>query len=210
MCHSLHVLTLTQHLGVVYSRRHMTKQSDQENTEPPLPTTTINPEQFRKAYQQGFERTVRFVGSRGVYPGIAEETAQAAWTKGWQRRAQLRNPKKILPWINTIALNLLRGRKRKESREQELLETPDIRSRQAAMSARVDVARLLRQCGTTDRKLLGLHHMEGHTTAEAGRRCGLKPVAARVRLMRLRRRLRKKFLLPLTTARRASSMAAPA
>lgn len=153
---------------------------------------------------------MRFVGSRGVYPAIAEETAQAAWTKGWQRRSQLRNPKKLLPWINTIALNLLRGRKRKESREQELVETPDLRSRQAAVSARVDAARVLRQCGATDRKLLGLHHMQGHTTAEAGRRCGLKPVAARVRLMRLRRRLREEFALPLITARRDRSIAAAA
>ena len=170
----------------------MEQYVEQENNEPPL-TNTINSEQFRTAYQKGFEKTLRFIGSRGIHPAQAEETAQAAWMKGWQRRDQLRDPKKILPWINTIALNQLRGTKRKLCREEELVETADLRSRQSAMSARVDAARILGHCGEKDRKLLGLHHIEGHTTSEAGQRCGLKPTAARVRLMRLRQRLRDKF-----------------
>ena len=186
----------------------MEAHSELETVDPTLPTTTISFEQFGRAYQQGFERTVRFIGSRGIYPAIAEETAQAAWTKGWQRRAQLRNPKRILPWINTIALNLLRARKRKQSREEELVEMPDHRCRQAAMSAKVDAGRLLRHCDPTDRKLLGLHHLQGHTTSEAGRRCGLKPTAARVRLMRVRRRLRNEFRNHRSTGQRAHAMAA--
>ena len=184
----------------------METSTSQESTEPPLTPSNICADAFRRAYQRGFRKTVRFVGSRGIHPAQAEETAQAAWTKGWQRRAQLRDPKKIVPWINTIALNLLRGTKRKQSREEELVEMPDHRSRHAAMSAKVDAGRLLRHCDPTDRKLLGLHHLEGHTTSEAGRRCGLKPTAARVRLMRVRRRLRNEFRSHRSTGQRVHTM----
>ena len=65
-------------------------------------------EHYGKAYQKGFDRTVRFLVSRGLSYDAALDTAQAAWAKGWERREQLRDPNLVLTWTNSIALNLHR------------------------------------------------------------------------------------------------------
>ena len=49
-------------------------------------------EEYGKAYQRGFNLTVRFLVSRGLSYDAALDTAQAAWAKGWERREQLRDP----------------------------------------------------------------------------------------------------------------------
>ena len=61
-------------------------------------------EQYGQAYQKGFNLTVRFLVSRGFAYDSAQETAQAAWVKGWERLSQLRDPSMVLTWMNSIAL----------------------------------------------------------------------------------------------------------
>lgn len=63
---------------------------------------------FGQAYQAGFERTIRFLISRGAGRDGAQEAAQAAWVRGWERLHQLRNDDMLLTWVNTIALNIYR------------------------------------------------------------------------------------------------------
>jgi hypothetical protein len=42
-------------------------------------------EEYGTAYQKGYNLTVRFLVSRGLSYDSAQETAQAAWAKGWER-----------------------------------------------------------------------------------------------------------------------------
>ena len=70
-------------------------------------------EEYGTAYEHGFALTVRFLISRGLLTDAAEETAQAAWAKGWERLTQLRNEHMLLTWVNSIALNLYRSVRRK-------------------------------------------------------------------------------------------------
>ncbi len=71
---------------------------------------------YEQAYQQGFGRTVRFLCSRGVSMDNAEDLAQAAWLRGWQKLDQLRDEGVIVSWINAIAANYHRhGRQRRSS-----------------------------------------------------------------------------------------------
>ena len=65
-------------------------------------------EYFVDAYQKGFPLTVRFLLSRGLSHEVALDTAQAAWTKSWERREQLREPSLVRTWTNAIALNIYR------------------------------------------------------------------------------------------------------
>jgi DNA-directed RNA polymerase specialized sigma24 family protein len=41
--------------------------------------------------------------------------AQAAWTRSWEKRDQLRQPNLVLTWTNSIALNIYRCMLRRES-----------------------------------------------------------------------------------------------
>src|SRR6185437_12698289 len=69
-------------------------------------------EEYSQAYSVGFESTVRLLLSRGADRDRAREASQAAWAKGWECRHQLRQPRKVLAWVNTIALNIFRNLRR--------------------------------------------------------------------------------------------------
>ena len=72
-------------------------------------------EAYGKAYQHGFDRTIRLLLSRGARSECAREAAQAAWAKGWERIDQLRNESVVTTWVNTIALNCYRRVMRSET-----------------------------------------------------------------------------------------------
>lgn len=70
---------------------------------------------YGQAYESGFERTVRFLISRGAQEDRARETAQAAWVQGLERLCQLRDDSMVIAWVNTIALNTFRRVRRREA-----------------------------------------------------------------------------------------------
>jgi RNA polymerase sigma-70 factor (ECF subfamily) len=141
---------------------------------------------YGRAYQAGFKPTVRFLVSKGVPHDIAEETAQAAWTRGWERIDQLRDEAFLRTWINTIALNMYRRAAHVDSRTLPLLD----RTGEANVDiAAIDLASLLKYCSSSDRVLL-LHQLHGLTTSEIAREVGATETAVRIRLMRARRSAR--------------------
>jgi RNA polymerase sigma-70 factor (ECF subfamily) len=154
---------------------------------------------YGRAYQTGFKPTVRFLESKGAPHDIAEETAQAAWTRGWERIDQLRNEELLRTWVNAIALNMYRRAARNDRRRQPLID----RSGGANVDiAAIDLQRLLRCCCPSDRVLL-LYQLHGLTTSEMAREVGATETAVRIRLMRARRSARS-----ITEARLASRPAA--
>ena len=53
-------------------------------------------EDYALAYKDGYSKTVRFLASTGAPMELAEEVAQAAWARGWERLSQLRHAKALL------------------------------------------------------------------------------------------------------------------
>lgn len=154
-------------------------------------------EGYGKAYQRGFDLTVRFLVCRGIHYDCADEVAQAAWVRGWERLAQLRNESLVVTWVNAIALNVYRSLVRRERVKQFLIDQPDERS---SIDFAIDIGRVLSRCRTGDRDLLE-QHLNGVTTAEIAREKGVTETAVRIRLLRARRYVRsrmepKKFALP--------------
>ena len=147
--------------------------------------------EFGSAYEKGFHRTVCFLASRGLPDPEAQEIAQAAWTRGWERRCQLRDEGMIFSWINSIALNMSRNQFRRNARSQGLEETVDLRPGPSSASASADIDYLFSKCDKVDRSLLWMQAVGGFTTAEIGKHHGLKPSTVRVRLMRAKTRLRQ-------------------
>lgn len=145
-------------------------------------------EQYASAFDSGYKTTTRFLISRGVNRETAEETAQAAWVKGWEHRDKLLNPEKVLSWVNTIALNLFRGSFRRRDTAELPLEIPH--PLQISPVA-IDVRRALAKCAPADREMLEKYYLAGYTSAEIGRQNGCSGIAVRVRLLRLRRLIRQ-------------------
>ena len=145
-------------------------------------------EEYGRAYQYGYDLTVRLLVRRGVAPEIAREAAQAAWVRGWERLAQLRDDRLVVNWINTIALNLYRSRLREPAFE----ELPELRSAPRLNLAAIDMALILKICAPNDRRLLE-QQMSGVTTEEVAQRTGLTRTAIRIRWLRARRAARSRL-----------------
>lgn len=146
--------------------------------------------EYGTAFEQNFSKTIRFLLSRGANPELAEETAQAAWTRGWAHREQLRDPNCVGTWVNSIAMNLFRNSHRTAQRTQALTELPAPAT--SALDG-LDVGKVLDSCRQKDRLLLQFHYLYGYTTGEIGDRLGLTSTAVRVRLLRARRTLQKRL-----------------
>lgn len=140
-------------------------------------------ENYAQAYQRGFDYTVRLLVARGAQGDTAREAAQAAWVRGWERLAQLRNESMVNAWVNTIALNFLRRTLRNEGALQALTERP---SGGGIDFAAIDVARILSFCRPHERALLE-KYLQGMTMAELARENGVTETAIRIRIMRARR-----------------------
>ena len=146
-------------------------------------------DEYGDAYILGFERTTRFLMSRGVPPGHAEELSQAAWVRGWERLYQLRGESGVSTWVNTIALNLFRNEMRRERFAQPLVE---IQSNFRMDIASIDISRILSHCRPAERVLLE-HQLDGATMDEVARVFGVTRTAIRIRLLRARRAVRARL-----------------
>jgi DNA-directed RNA polymerase specialized sigma24 family protein len=143
-------------------------------------------ETYGQAYQQGFVKTVRLLCSRGASKDNAEDLAQAAWLRGWQKLDQLKDQAMVGSWVNVIALNCHRRYIQKESR---LLPLQEICGPIGIDATPVDANKILNACRPKDR-LLFAQQLEGLTTPEIARREGVTAATIRVRLLRARRAVR--------------------
>jgi RNA polymerase sigma-70 factor (ECF subfamily) len=150
-------------------------------------------EEYGNAYQRGFNLTVRFLVSRGLSYDAALDTAQAAWAKGWERRAQLRDPNLVLTWTNSIALNIHRTYLRREPQTQTL---PELAAPPRLNVAAIDAKRILNGCKPNDRIVLHSHYIEGYKVQEIAEQHGWTETAVRIRLLRARRSVEKKLSKP--------------
>ena len=133
-------------------------------------------EEYGAAYNKGFNLTVRFLVSRGLAYDAAQETAQAAWAKGWERLAQLRDPSMVLTWMNSIALNIHRSYIRREPLLQAL---PELSTPPKINLAAIDVRRILKTCKHNDRMVLQRHYLEGFKVQEIAQQLFLTPGTVR-------------------------------
>ena len=141
-------------------------------------------EEYGSAYKKGYVRTVRLLVTKGLSWDGAQEAAQAAWVKGWEKRGQLRDSGTVVPWINTIALNMHRSSLRHGPFLQELPEMPAPVERHLA----IDVQLILQTCKKKDRIVLQRYYLEECGTHEIARTQGLSVTAVRLRLFRARRK----------------------
>ena len=148
----------------------------------------VTKEQYSDAFLKGFRRTVRFLMSRGAGSDAALEAAQAAWVRGWERLYQLHNESDVMPWVNTIAVNIYRAMLRGQSVLQPLPELCD--STGINLDA-LEIQRILDSCRPADRTLFE-HFLQGGTTREIAQEIGVTETAIRLKLFRARQAVRSR------------------
>jgi RNA polymerase sigma factor (sigma-70 family) len=145
---------------------------------------------FSNAYEIGLNRTIAFLLSRGIKYDDAQDVAQTAWLRGWERLLQLRDDRMLLPWVNTIALNHYRRTLRTMDRYEEWKPAYENASTTVLDCAAIDISRILDACKPKDRDLLEAH-LRGESPKEMAEREGVSPTAIRIRLLRARRSARE-------------------
>lgn len=145
-------------------------------------------QEYGSAYVKGYVLTARLLVARGLSWDCAQETAQAAWVRGWEKRAQLRDAKTLVKWINTIALNMYRSSLR---REPFLQDIPDVAAPPERHLAAIDAQLILQICKKKDRIVLQSYYLEDSKPEEIAQAQGSSVTAIRLRLLRARRGLAK-------------------
>lgn len=149
----------------------------------------LTAERFAGAYLKGMHQTVRFLLAKGAGRDLAEELAQAAWSRGWEARGQLQFEDRLLSWINTIAFHRLCSDRRQFARQAQLpadvldWQHPDT-------TTAVDAKILLAHCSPLERALLLERYVNGREMKEIAASRGLSEIAVRVRIHRCQRALR--------------------
>jgi DNA-directed RNA polymerase specialized sigma24 family protein len=145
-------------------------------------------EGYGQAYRQGFGRTVRLLRSRGASVDSAEDVAQMAWLRGWQKLDQLRDEGMVVSWVNAIAVNYHRRGSHDQARYQAL---PELCGHVGIDLAPLDAAKILTYCRPRERALFE-QQLGGLTTQEIAKKQGVSATAIRIRFLRARRAVRAK------------------
>lgn len=156
-------------------------------------------EDFRELYTRAFEdnglrRTVAVLTRLGARFESAEDLAQAAWSRGWEYRAQLRDPKRLVSWVASIAINMFRDDAVK-SRRFSPLTSPGFDPQIAPSTSvvRIDLDRILAEWPTRQRRLFDAVYVQGRSVDEVARSLGISTGAIHHRLSRIRAKLRREM-----------------
>jgi DNA-directed RNA polymerase specialized sigma24 family protein len=146
----------------------------------------VQSQDYGSAFESGYSSTRRFLLAHGAPLEDAEEIAQAAWVRGWECREQLRDPRMVSFWVNSIARNLFRARFRGP------LKVPidGLQPSYTMDLGALEIERLLDRCPRKDRNLLE-QSLAGYSAEEIARGAGITSTGIRVRLLRIRESLRK-------------------
>ena len=148
-------------------------------------------ELYAAVYQDGLRSTIRLLRSKGLLPEDAEEVAQAAWVRGWEAKDQLKRSDRVIPWVNSIAVNTMYNQKRRSQRIQQLDESKHRHASTPGLPARIDAENLLSRCSQLDRSLIIHRYVGGYEMDEIARIHGLTCVATRVRIHRAKVAMRQ-------------------
>lgn len=154
------------------------------------------------------EPAVRAYALRRVGPSVADDVVAEVFLVCWRRFEEV--PADALPWLLGIARNVLgtlrRGEHRRTALRGRLAEVEACAANELAGIGDGVLAAAMAQLSEADRELLLLIAWEGLSPRQLAVSLGLRPSAARVRLMRARRRLR----VALARVEAASSACVPA
>lgn len=157
---------------------------------------------FEELYAYYYPRVKGFCLRKTGNPALAEDIAQEAFARAFERITEFGGPKHFGGWVGTIAANLCTDHFRRKRNTEVSLDTDSDRGPAYEVDPirniqRQDTSRLVRlaleRLDPRQREALLLHEVKGMTCAAVGDQLGISEVAAESLLARARRRLRKEI-----------------
>jgi RNA polymerase sigma-70 factor, ECF subfamily len=137
---------------------------------------------------------------RGVVAGalgsgeVADDVCQEVFISAWRAIGSLRREEGFRAWLYTVTVNKIRSHIRKVRRSVEQPLPEDVpagneKNRSRAFDRREMLRAALEKLPAEYRDPLVIHYLDGKSCAETAAILGLRPVTARIRLLRGRRQL---------------------
>jgi RNA polymerase sigma-70 factor (ECF subfamily) len=126
----------------------------------------------------------------------AEELAQDAWVRAWERLGSFRGDATFGTWMHRLTVNLLLDRRRSDARWKKRLVSIDDEGREepaavtAPAGARLDLERAVRTLPDGARVVFLLHEVDGYKHREIADRLGVAVGTVKAQLHRARKLLR--------------------
>jgi RNA polymerase sigma-70 factor (ECF subfamily) len=150
---------------------------------------------FRALFDEHYRPVARYLLARGYQAADVDDLIAETFLIAWRRLDVVPAGRGAVPWLLTVARNVSRNAWRKSRRELAFLEeltTTTETSTELGVEERDDFVQVMRALGelkTLDRDLILLVAWDDLSPSEAGQVLGLRPVTARARLHRARKRL---------------------
>jgi RNA polymerase sigma-70 factor, ECF subfamily len=155
---------------------------------------------------RAFEGLYRRLGGR-VYgvclrmagdPGRAEELAQEAWVKAWERLESFRGESRFSTWLHRLTVNVILDGRRRDGRWRERFESLDDGPVENGSPAphpppglRMDLERAVATLPQGARTVFVLYDVEGYQHKEIAERLGVAEGTVKAQLHRARKLLRE-------------------
>jgi DNA-directed RNA polymerase specialized sigma24 family protein len=151
----------------------------------------MTPEDFGRAYQTGYQRTVRFLQKCAVDRDQAIEIAEEAWIKGLEHLPELHDENVVVGWINVIAYRLfLTGLREPRSVDHsEINYEPTVPP--SVNPEVIAVRQTLARCTPRHRRLLLAFYYYGYSAHEIATHTGRSLEAIHAEMYRARQDFRE-------------------
>jgi RNA polymerase sigma-70 factor, ECF subfamily len=143
--------------------------------------------QFESAFAREWHAVVRFALASTNDLDAAEDLAQDAFARLWQKRHQFDWSKPVLPWLLVATHNLATDRFR--SLQRRIFGAPPATLTEGTRERWLDTQRAMSRLSRAERVAIVLSAMEGYPAEDVGDLLGISAGAVRAAVSRARRKL---------------------
>lgn len=156
------------------------------------PEEVMTRHEFGMAYLTGRPTTIRLLLRRGLRREAAEEIAQASWVRGWECLSDLKDDRRVLQWVNSIAINMAISEFRRSRKLDQLVPQHAPITEFTSNVPAIDLARAMAAtCSRRQQQLVGEVCILEYPCREVATKFSMSPNAVRSQLLRVRRAMRE-------------------
>ena len=154
-------------------------------------------EAFEELYRVNVGRVYALCLRMAGDPTLAEELAQEAFVRAWQKLGSFRGASAFSTWLHRVTVNVVLGHRRSTARRETRVSAVgdnlprDVAVREARTAESIDLERAISSLPDGARTVFILHDVEGFRHREVSRLMGIAVGTSKAQLHRARKLLRK-------------------
>jgi RNA polymerase sigma-70 factor (ECF subfamily) len=154
-------------------------------------------EAFEELYRANVGRVYALCLRMAGDPTLAEELAQEAFVRAWQKLGSFRGASAFSTWLHRVTVNVVLGHRRSATRREARVRAVgddfphDVAGRQPRTAESIDLERAISSLPDGARRVFVLHDVEGFRHREISRLMEIAVGTSKAQLHRARKLLRK-------------------